>query len=221
MYIREKYEVSHKNWTLGFPSRSPFYLVFEYLKGEKENMKWRNTPDLRSPFAPLAHWCFFPFLFFCFLLPLLARSGISLSLSSPSQTLSRNTEHGSVSEYFLTAQRTCWLPCMEKFGFPSSLVLWFFTFVFQAVPHLRPNVPSQAWSWGQAHQEMSREPVACERKPLSFCSPELWVLGRCSKNPTPTSPRCCPVPTPSSLRLVGSSVTFECWGKKTNTGIAG
>lgn len=83
----------------------------------------RNTPDLRPPSAPLDHWWFFPFPFSCLLLSLLARSGVLLSLSSPSQTLSRKTERGSVSEYFLTAQQPGWLPCMGKFGFPSSLVL--------------------------------------------------------------------------------------------------
>ena len=104
----------------------------------------RTTLDLRPPSASSTHWWFFPFPLSCLLSPLLARSEILLSLSSPSQTPSKNRVRGSVSEYFLTDQQPRWLPRMEKFEFPGGLVLCFFTFVFQAVLHLRPNGPSQA-----------------------------------------------------------------------------
>lgn len=83
----------------------------------------RTTLDLRPPSASSTHSCFFPFLLSRLLLSLLSSSEILLSLSSPSQTLSENTVHGSVFEYFLTDQKPCWLPCMEKFEFPSGLVL--------------------------------------------------------------------------------------------------
>lgn len=104
---------------------------------------------------------------------------------------------------------------MEKFGFPSSLVLWFFTFVFQAVPHLRPNVPSRARSWRRAHQEMSREPARESLRGFVLQGSGCW--GDALKIQHPQVRGCCPVPTPSSLRLVGSSVTFEYWKKHTNT----
>lgn len=83
----------------------------------------RTTLDLKPPSGSSTHWWFFPFPLSRLLLPLLARSEISLSLSSPSQTSSKNIVHGSVSEYFLTDRQPCWLPCMEKFEFPSGLVL--------------------------------------------------------------------------------------------------
>lgn len=138
-------------------------------------MSGRNTPDLRSPSAPLVHQWFFPFPFLCLLLLLLARSGILLSPSSPSQTPSRNTEHGACLNISSQLSSLAGSQAWRSLDFPAVQCCDFSHLSFRqqlisGLMWLRTGTPGD-----------EQGDVTCERKSLRLCSPELCMLGRCSK----------------------------------------